>query len=64
MATTDSKIQKLHDAGIIVAAHFSESDKQVISQITDEEIDVLVKLRQKMGKAPEGKDHLRPNIAV
>jgi hypothetical protein len=64
MAGTESKIQRLHDAGIIVAAHFTESDKQVIDQITDEEIDVLIKLRQKMGKVPEGKEHLRPNIAV
>ncbi|HUY82631.1 MAG TPA: aroma-sacti cluster domain-containing protein [Acidobacteriaceae bacterium] len=64
MASTENKIQKLHDAGIIVAQHFSESDKQIIEQITDEEIDVLVKLRQKMGEAPEGKEHLRPNIAI
>jgi hypothetical protein len=64
MANVESKVQRLHDAGIIVAAHFSESDKQVIDQITDEEIDVLIKLRQKMGTVPEGKEHLRPNIAV
>lgn len=64
MATTESKLQRLHDAGIIVAQHFSESDKLVIEQITDDEIDVLIKLRQKMGKVPEGKEHLRPNIAV
>lgn len=64
MASTESKIQRLHDAGIIVAQHFSESDKQIVDQITDEEIDVLIKLRKKMGKVPEGKEHLRPNIAV
>lgn len=64
MATSDVKIQRLHDAGIIVAAHFSDSDKQVIDQISDEEIDVLIKLRQKMGTVPSGKEHLRPNIAV
>lgn len=64
MASTESKIQRLHEAGIIVAQHFSESDKQIIDQITDEEIEVLIKLRQKTGKVPEGKEHLRPNIAV
>lgn len=64
MPNAESKVQRLHDAGIIVAAHFSESDKQLIDQITDEEIEVLIKLRQKMGTVPEGKEHLRPNIAV
>ena len=64
MAMADSKIQRLHEAGIIVADHFSEGDKQVIDQITDEEIDVLIKLRQRMGAVPEGKEHLRPNIPV
>ena len=64
MASADSKIQRLHQAGIIVAENFSESDKQVVDQITDEEIDVLVKLRQRMGAVPAGKDHLRPNIPV
>lgn len=64
MASAESKVQRLHDAGIIVAEHFSASDKQVIDQITDEEIEVLIKLRQKMGTVPEGKEHLRPNIAV
>ncbi|HTV04745.1 MAG TPA: aroma-sacti cluster domain-containing protein [Acidobacteriaceae bacterium] len=64
MASTESKLQRLHEAGIIVAQKFSESDKKVIEQITDEEIDVLVKLRKRMGSVPEGKDHLRPNIPV
>jgi hypothetical protein len=62
--SSQSKIERLHAAGIIVADHFSESDKKVIDQITDEEVEVLIKLRKKVGEAPKGKDHMRPNIAV
>ena len=64
MTSSQSKIERLHEAGIIVADHFSESDKKVVEQITDEEIDVLIRLRKRMGEAPTGKDHMRPNIAV
>jgi NADH/NAD ratio-sensing transcriptional regulator Rex len=62
--SSQSKVQRLHEAGIINAAHFSEIDIKVIEQITDEEVDVLIKLRQKIGHAPEGKEHLRPNIGI
>jgi len=58
------KLERLHDAGVIIADHFSDGDKKVIEQITDEEVDVLIKLRKKMGDAPKGKEHMRPNIAV
>lgn len=64
MATTESKIQRLHDAGIITAEHFSGSDRHIIEKLTDEEVETLVKLRAKMGAVPHGKDHLRPNIPV
>jgi hypothetical protein len=64
MSGSDKKIERLHQAGVIVAENFSESDKKVIDQITDEEIEVLIKLRKKMGEVPKGKEHMRPNIAV
>lgn len=64
MTSSQSKIERLHGAGIIVADHFSESDKKVIDQITDEEVEVLIKLRKKVGGAPQGKDHMRPNIGI
>jgi hypothetical protein len=64
MTSSQGKLQRLHDAGIIVADKFSDSDKKVIEQITDEEVDVLIKLRKRMGEAPKGKDHMRPNIPV
>lgn len=64
MNSGQSKIERLHQAGILVADKFSDSDKKVIEQITDEEVDVLIKLRKRMGEAPKGKDHMRPNIPV
>ena len=62
--SSKSNVERLHAAGIIVAENFSESDKKVIEAITDEEIEVLIKLRKKLGETPAGKEHMRPNIAV
>jgi hypothetical protein len=64
MANSQNKIERLHEAGVIVATKFSDSDKKVLESITDEEVEVLIKLRKKMGQVPEGKEHMRPNIAV
>jgi hypothetical protein len=64
MKGSDQKVERLHEAGIIVAENFSESDKKVIDQITDEEIEVLIKLRKRMGEVPAGKEHMRPNVPV
>lgn len=58
------KLERLHEAGVINVELFSESDKKVIDQITDEEVDVLVKLHKRLGAAPAGKEHLRPNGIV
>jgi hypothetical protein len=64
MNSGQSNVERLHQAGILVADKFSDSDKKVIEQISDEEVDVLIKLRKRMGEAPKGKDHMRPNIPV
>ena len=64
MAASKTNFERLQDAGIIEGQKFSESDKQVIDKITDEEIEVLIKLRKKMGAVPEGKGHMRPNMPV
>ena len=64
MASGQNKLERLHEAGIIAADKFSDGDKKVIDQITDEEVDVLIKLNKKMGKVPPGKEHMRPNMFV
>ena len=64
MKNGQSKIERLHEAGVIVASQFSDSDKKVVESLTDDEVDVLIKLRKRMGAAPEGKSHMRPNIPV
>ena len=33
-------------------------------RVVDEEVEVLIKLKKKMGDVPEGKGHMRPNIPV
>ena len=62
--STQTNVERLHAAGIIASENFSESDKKVIEQITPEEIEVLIKLRKKLGEVPAGKGHMRPNICV
>lgn len=62
--THQSKLDRLEDAGIIKQQQFSEHDKQLLEGISDEEIEVLVRLRKKLGEVPSGRDHIRPNIVV
>lgn len=59
-----SNIDRLEKAGILKPEHFTDHDKQVLEGISTEEVDVLIKLREKMGPAKEGKDHMRPNFPV
>jgi hypothetical protein len=61
---TKTNVERLEEAGILKQEHFSEHDKKQIESISPEEIDVLIKLRKKLGAAPEGKDHMRPNFPV
>ena len=64
MADRKSNVQRLEEAGILKQEHFSEHDKRAIESISDEEVEVLIRLRQKMGEAPSGREHMRPNIVV
>ena len=59
-----SNLEKLEDAGILEGKHFSKEDMEVIETITAEEVEVLVRLRKRVGPVAEGKEHFRPNIAV
>ena len=64
MSTDKSSFERLHEAGVIAGQKFSEQDKAVVEKITVEEVEVLIKLHKKFGAAAEGKEHMRPNIAV
>jgi len=64
MTNNKSKIDRLHEAGVIAAEKFSDEDKKIIDKITDEEVDVLIKLRKRLGAVPAGKEHMRPMVPV
>ncbi len=64
MSQANSNIQRLEEAGILKNEHFNDHDKKLIESITVEEVEVLIKLRGKMGESPSGKEHMRPNIIV
>ncbi|HEY6375872.1 MAG TPA: aroma-sacti cluster domain-containing protein [Edaphobacter sp.] len=64
MSTQKSNIERLTEANILNADHFSDHDRKAIENISPEEIDVLIKLRKKLGEAPAGKEHMRPNFPV
>lgn len=64
MTPKQTNVERLSAAGILNADHFSEQDKKTIESITTEEVDVLIKLGKKLGAAPAGKEHMRPNFPV
>jgi hypothetical protein len=64
MSDAKSKLQRLEEAGILEQKSFTSEEQGLVDKITDEEIDVLIRLRQKMGATTEGKNHIRPNFIV
>jgi hypothetical protein len=64
MSDAQSKLQRLEDAGILDQKQFSAEEMALVATITDDEIDVLVRLRQKLGAPSADKNHIRPNFVV
>jgi hypothetical protein len=64
MSDAQSKLKRLEDAGILEQKNFSAEEIAMVATITDDEIDVLVRLRQKLGTPAADKGHIRPNIIV
>ncbi len=64
MSDTQTKLKRLEDAGILDQKQFSQQEMDLVATITDEEIDVLVRLRQKLGPSAADKNHIRPNFVV
>jgi hypothetical protein len=64
MADAQAKLKKLEDAGILDRKHFSDEEMALIDKIDDDEVAVLIRLRQKLGPTAEGKNHIRPNFIV
>lgn len=64
MANNDQQIERLEQAGILKQENFSAQDRKILENLSDEEVEVLIRLRVKMGEAPAGKEHMRPNIIV
>jgi len=64
MSDTQSKLQRLEDAGVLEQRQFTAEELTLVATITDDEIDVLVRLRQKLGATADGKNHIRPNFVV
>jgi hypothetical protein len=64
VSTQKSNIERLAEANILNTDHFSDHDKKTIESLSPEEVDVLIKLGKKLGEAPAGKEHMRPNFPV
>jgi hypothetical protein len=64
MAEPSSKLQRLHDHNIIDMAQLSEEDKQAAEKLSNEEVDFLIKMKEKLGHAKPGQMHLRPNVLL
>ena len=64
MSDAQSKLTRLENAGILEQKQFSPEEIALVGTITDDEIDVLVRLRQKLGAPSADKNHIRPNFVV
>lgn len=64
MSDAQAKLKRLEDAGILERKHFAAEEVTLVEKISDDEIDVLVRLRQKLGPTTDGKNHIRPNFIV
>ena len=64
MSDAQSKLQRLQSAGILEQRTFSADEMTMINTITDDEIDVLVRLRERLGSPSSDQQHIRPNIFV
>jgi hypothetical protein len=64
MSDAQLKLQRLEEAGILERKQFTPEEIALVATITDDEIDVLIRLRQKLGAPAEDKQHIRPNIFV
>jgi hypothetical protein len=64
MSDAQTKLQRLEDAGILERKLFSPDEMALVEKITDDEIDVLIRLRQKLGAPAADKNHIRPNFIV
>jgi hypothetical protein len=64
MSDAQTNLHKLEDAGILQRKQFTPEELALVAKITDEEIEVLIRLRQKLGEPAADKQHIRPNIFV
>jgi hypothetical protein len=64
MSDAQSKLQRLQSSGILESRQFSPDELTMIATITDDEIDVLVRLRERLGVPDDDKQHIKPNIFV
>lgn len=62
MASTP--VQRLEAAGICKADSLTATEKEQLSKLSDQEVDVLIKLQQKLGPTEEGREAARPNFPI
>lgn len=64
MSDAQSKLERLQTAGILERRQFGQEELALITTITDDEIDVLIRLRERLGAPDQDKQHIKPNIFV
>ncbi len=64
MSDPQSKLERLETAGILERRQFSADELALVASISDDEIDVLIRLRERLGAPETGKPHIKPNIVV
>jgi hypothetical protein len=64
MSDVQSRLQKLEAAGILPKQQFTAEELVLVAKITDEEVEVLIRLREKLGAPADDKQHMRPNFFI
>jgi hypothetical protein len=64
MSDAPAKLKRLEEAGILEQRLFTPEELALVGTITDEEVEVLISLKHKMGARADAKCHIRPNFAV
>jgi hypothetical protein len=56
--------ERLRNAGVLEAKHFTDEEKKVINRLSRSEVDMLIRMRRKRGPAPKGREEVRPNFCL
>jgi len=60
-----SNCERLSDAGVLHPEHgFEKKELEAIEELTSQEVDTLISLKEKMGEPSDDRNEAKPNVFV